>query len=47
MNPIRYFAGLHGWGIGPSQSLYLHKTTERNAEDIQALTGTRTLDPSV
>jgi hypothetical protein len=32
MNPFIYVVGLFGWGIGPSQGLYIHRTTQRDRE---------------
>jgi hypothetical protein len=46
---FRYFVGLIGQGISPSQGLYLHRTTQhrKTRTDIHALSGIRTHDSSI
>jgi hypothetical protein len=46
INPFRYFGTLLGWGIGPSQGLYLYRGAQhrKTRTYIHASSGTRTRD---
>jgi hypothetical protein len=49
MNLFGQLVGLLGWGIGPTQGLYLRRTTRhrKTRTYIRATSGIRTHDPSV